>query len=378
MAFVTLPGHGSLAYPAMPPGPVAGAIALNNTSLIIDAAGERIALMGQYWSASGGSKTIDTISFMPGTMVNTNGSNIRVSLQNLNTAATPTQPDGTQDQFRDHLINTISSNTWFTTGLVTNDGTNGGIKRTVNHGDFLAVVIEFQSFVAGDILRAQGSGTAAHIFGPVAALFAAAAWTIPSVLPNVLFTNSDGSLGCFHNAPPRTAQTNVPYNNGTTPDEYGVRFTAPFDMKVDGISFYTFMPNSTADFELVLYQDTTVIDTIVVPAEISSTTGTARISELSFATKRTLVKDVQYIISMKPTTANDVSTFFYNVAAASHIGLWAGGVGTELVVRTDLGAWAVDGTPTRRWYHLGVMITDIDIPTAGGGGTGRPMISVLC
>jgi hypothetical protein len=378
MAFVTLPNQGSTLFPPWPGWSAVLNTALDATTLIIDASGERIALLGRFWSPSGTAKTIDSISVQLGTLVNTNGSTIRVSLQDWSTTLSPGQPDGTQDQFRDHTIVSLTSNTWFTSGLLTNTGLDGGVKRTINHGALIAVVFEFQSFGAGDILRVASVNTPTSTFGPLCALFTAA-WAISTALtPNVLFTCSDATFATLMGSNPRVSHPTVNYHLDSTPDEYGIRFTAPFDMQVDGLSVGSFINSVTGDFEIILYQDTTVIEAVPVIADQTSSVGLARLSVIPLTTKRTLIKSTQYIVGLRPTTTNTIPAFLIQTNAAGHLSVWPGGVATELVVRTNQGAWAVDGTPERRFYHLGVSISDIDIPVAGGGGTGRPMISVLC
>lgn len=377
MTFVTLPGQNLITYPATPKYPPGITSAFNATTLIIDAAGERMAFMGQFWTPDGGAKTIDSVSFLPGAVVSAGGSTLRVSLQNVSTTLSPMQPDGIQDQFRDVALNTVSSNTWFTTGLLTDDGTNGGIKRTVNSGDILAVVFEFQAFAGADIFRLATANVHEFNFGPFSAL-QAPTWTAQNLPSNVLFTCSDTSIGCFFGAPPRISHPSISYSNASSPDEYGIRFTAPVGMMVEGISWYGLANSFTADFELVLYQNTTVLATIPISGVQSRSLSNNRFSDLKFASKQTLVKDTQYIISIKPTTANTVNALFYQTADTSHINLFPGSVTTELVSRTDLGAWAVDATPTRRLFHLGVLISDIEIPSGGGGGAGAGMTAVLC
>ena len=66
-------------------------------------------------------------------------------------------PDGTADQFRD-VDNTVitGADSWITSPLITDDGTDGGVKRTVAVGDRIHFVFRYQTFTAGDSLQFSG------------------------------------------------------------------------------------------------------------------------------------------------------------------------------------------------------------------------------
>jgi len=118
-----------------------------SSTLVIDATGEQAAQLGQVWfPARTGSKTINKVHFRFGAVTKAGGSGLQVSLQDVSlTAGPPAQPDGVVDQYR-AIANgeaTFAANTWYTSGLLTSDGTDTGTKRTVNFGDLVACVLEY-------------------------------------------------------------------------------------------------------------------------------------------------------------------------------------------------------------------------------------------
>lgn len=368
MAYATLAGSGRVVYPAYPHYIDQGTLALNATTLVIDASTEKIALIGRFWSPDYESKTIDTVSLPLGTIVSAGGSTVRVSLQDVSTTTYPAQPDGTQDQYRDVTLSSWSSGSWVTTGLLTDDGTDTGNKRTLSHGELFAVVCEFQSWTSADVLRVAGNAQFAPIFGSGSSLYTGS-WATQTVGPACLFTCSDSTLAAFYGTCPRSGSILTSYHLNSTPDEYGVTFTAPCDMKVDGISMIPYLGGSSSDFEVILYQDTTALQTVAIDASTIGITSNQRWNHLPFAEKQTLTKDTEYIIAVRPTTTNAVSAPMIDVADSSHFDLWPGGQGHHLVTRTNQGSWSA--TTTRRFFHCSVCVTDIDV---GGGGGGGPLI----
>ncbi|RJQ37448.1 MAG: hypothetical protein C4555_06340 [Dehalococcoidia bacterium] len=137
MAFVSLPGEGLWV-----PKPIVYSAYSN---LLIDASGERVAITFDAPLTG----TLDSFEFRLGTVTQAPVNGLRCSFQDINSAG---NPDGIDDQFR--VITTgLTSSTWVAPGLVTADGTDTGIKRSVTAGQRLAAVISFDNFVAGDALE---------------------------------------------------------------------------------------------------------------------------------------------------------------------------------------------------------------------------------
>jgi hypothetical protein len=369
MAFQFLPGMQKVIYPAWPYGHGVDH-GLTLPVLVIDAATEKVAFIGRFWSPDYTAKTINTVSFMTGSpLVSAGGSTIRVSFQNLSAVA-QAQPNGTQSQFRDIALNTMTATTWTTTGLVTSDGTNGGVKRTVQHGDLFAVVFEYQAFAGADALRIAGNTSPAPSTGGFASLFTGA-WAAQALSPILVFTNSDGSIATMYETVPRTGISEFSPTNVSSPNEYGVEFTAPVTMQIDALSVFTYIPSTSADQEFSLYQDTTLIASVAFPGIYTATTS-PRWCLMPLTQKYTLTKGTKYILSQKATSGTAIRVLYTTVADAAHYALWPQGADTRLVQRTGAGAWAENATLTRKIPHFGVAVAAID-DGAGGGLTG-----ILC
>ena len=126
------------------PKPPAVSTTVSFSTFLIDAAGERVAFVIRVPKTG----TLDKAEFRVGTVAINAASQVRVSFQDI--SAANGDPDGTQDQFRDIAGSAFASNTWMVPGLMTSDGTDTGVKRSVTQGDLLSVVIEYQTFTAAD------------------------------------------------------------------------------------------------------------------------------------------------------------------------------------------------------------------------------------
>jgi hypothetical protein len=85
-----------------------------------------------------------------------------------------------------------------------------------------------------------------------------------------------------------------------------------------------------------------------------------------------LSSDTIYRLALKPTTANNITLQYFDVAAAGHMQAHWGGEGWALTSRVDSGAWAAV-TTTRRPF-LWPYVCAIDDAAGGGGSGGGPLI----
>lgn len=346
-----------------------------STTLLIDATGEKMAVSGNFWTPDQLSKTINTAGFLAGTIVSAGGSTIRCSLQDHDlTAGTPLRPTGTQDEFRDALLSTVTSNSWFTTGLLTSDGTDVGVKRTVAHGERLSFVVEFDAGgrLGADSMMLRGLTPWLQSPGgsPVPTLFTGS-WAAQTPFPCLLFTCSDGSIATLQGLSPVSNVTGVvSFGSASSPDEHGIEFVAPITMKADGIWGYVSLTSATlSDYELVLYENGTQIAVISVDAGDHATTS-LRITNKMFSSTQTIVQGRTYIISIRPTTTNTISTLVTFVQSAGHWAVHSGPEGSRQVTRTDGGAWTASAT-TR--VQMGLSIASIDNTSGSGGGIPWPI-----
>jgi hypothetical protein len=335
---------------------------LFSTALVIDATGEKIAMMGQFYNDSRSAKSIESFGFRLGAVAKAGGSGLLASLQDISTTSAPAQPDGTQDQ-KAAIANSnasFSSNTWITTGNLSSN-------RSVSFGEKFAVVIEFDGPRLGsDSVIISNMAQSSNVVFPNGGLFASGTWTLSQRAPNVIFNCSDGTHGTFLGASGLSDASSVSFNLNSATDEYANLFQLPFNCKSDG-AWVVLTPTATSDFEVVLYDNTTPLATASYDASSLSAAGGRHY--VSWSSEITLNENQNYILSVRPTTANNVTVNFFDVASAAH---WSvTGVPTcSQVTRTNQGAW---GAPllTRRMLS-GLTISAIETGGGGGGGLFLP------
>lgn len=320
------------------------------SSMLINAAGEKAAFV--FRIRKGG--TIDHVGFMVNAA--SNPQDLRVSLQDVDT--TTGDPDGTQDQFRD--VTGIAANTYFTTGLITSDGTDGGVKRTVSPGDLLAIVIEFASTV-GNLNIAQDIDNRGDVNFPYRDFFTSS-WS-PGVARMVGHIEyDDGSYEQGWNFLCADLMSTTVFNSSSTPDERALKFSLPFDCQIAGFWSYSDIDN---DCDFVLYNAaSTAISTTSVTQQVQQNPTNARPFFHYFDTPHTYNAGDVMRLSMKPGASNSSSYEFESPSAAL---MAANELGTDAVLSTRAlaGAWTDD---TDRRPYLGLILSQLDDGAGGGGG----------
>lgn len=350
--------HGGVWFPA--PWQSTDSVSPSFQTLQLDAAGEKAAHIFTVPKTG----TLDTFEFRISAVANNPDNGLRISFQNLDANG---DPDGTQDQFRD-IAGPFSANTWIVPGLITSDGTDTGVKRSVTAGDRLAVVIEFVSFVAGDSIQISmqtnvSSATERLDGSEFYSDHFTAAWA-KSNLGLPLGALKYATSGYFPmngwSFPVLTGNARL-INTGSTPDEIALRFQVPFDCECDGAWVRLDMDG---DAEIVLYSGTTVLKTATLDASARLSTSGANVF-VRWAPEA-LTKNTTYRIAVKPTTVTNVSLQTYTTSTAALMGAASGGTEWYRSERTDAGAWT--DTTTERPL-IGLHINGIETGTGGGGAS---------
>lgn len=358
MALVSVSGVG-LYYPRIWPG--FSTPAFSSTAVgPIDAAGEMAAYVGRVWFPDRtGTKSIRYICFRFGTVVKTNGSTIIASLQNVSTTATP---PGVPDEVIDehvHIANAdagYASNTWYKTAALSAD-------RAVTYGSDLAVVVEYDSFSAGDSFYLSSMVLGSALDNPHTCFavnkVGAPAWAVIAAIPNVIFEFTDGTFGTLDGSYSGSAYNAHQANLGTTvADEFALNFQVPFPCVVDGLWSVVSPSAATADFELLLYSGTSAIATVTVDANTTVSSNPRKL--LAPIPETTLAENTLYRVAVRPTvtgSGGNVSCYSLDVADANHFTVHAGGTSLQYSTRLDQGAWSA-ATTTRRLL-AGVRISQL-------------------
>lgn len=338
------------------------------SSLQIDATGEKAAFVGRFRHPSGGSRNIRKIHFRTGVIVSAGGSAIDISLQDLSAAAgPPPRPDETQDQkVASVLLSALTASAWNTTANLSAD-------RTINDGDPLCVVFEFDGagrLGADSLIIATPTGRGRQYESPVTVLKTGGTWAIPSSgqMPNVIFECDDGSFGTLDESMPCSALSSVAYNSGSGADEYAMPFDVPVELAIDALKVNV-QAAASADFDVVLYSGTTALVTKSFDANAVASNSANDELFVALGSNVTLSPATTYYIAVKPTTANNVTVFYFDVNATGHLAVLPGGSNWQMSSRVDAGAWANYGSNKRR-MRAAFRVSQIHGAGGGGGAVG--------
>ena len=361
MAFVAFVGQG----PYLPEFPFQQPQPSLSTTLLIDATGEQVAFSGPVWFPNrSGTKDIERVGFRFGNVVKAGGSGLTISLQNVSlTAGPPQQPDGTPDQTVAIANANASfvSNTWIRTDAMS-------ANRTVSFGELLSVVIEFDGGgrLGADSVVISGvalTGVSDASLISLPALYSVGAWASVQAVCNVILEFTDGTFGILDMGLCWSAISTHTYNSGSAADEYALAFQVAQTMKVDGL-WAAVAPAASADFDIILYAGTTAMATASIDSNAIYSAG-VKAFRVPIA-EQTLVTGTTYYVSVKPTTANNVSVYSFDVNSAAMLDACSAGQAFNYSTRVDAGSWAA-ATTTRRLL-AGVRMSAIDDASGSGGG----------
>lgn len=326
------------------------------STLGMTANGNRVAFMLQVPKSG----TLDTFEWRTGTVSNNPDNGLRCSFQDVNTANG--LPDGTPDQYRD-ITGTFSANTWQTPGLITSDGTDLGTKRTVTKGDWIACVIDFVSFVAGDNITVSILNERPTPYSKYAMNNGS---IIATVTPVLALKYSDGTYAAFENQVyPISLLNTYAFHTASTPDERAAKFVAPFDCRVTGAM--AFLAQNT-DCDLVLYSSggsTLASGTVSRFLRGSTTTAVTPVTTTFNSTVNLNAGDTYYLSVTPTATPSTVTMATFTVPSTDHRAAMPSGSNWFLSTRTDGGSWS---DTTTEWPLLGLMIDGLDDGAGGGGG----------
>lgn len=367
MAVTDFPGQ-SVVFPAIPGFSVNPSLSAS-FSILGDNASDQLAFIGRVrHAARTGNKNISKVHFLFGSVTKSNGSTLRVSLQDVDLVNGPViRPDGTVDQSVTiaNADANFASNTWYTATL--------GATRTVAHGDLISVVFDWGSPASGDLVviagmsisSAQSNGGAAG-HQNCCVQFTAAAWSVVLMMPNVILEFDDGTFGTLEGSYPVSGVGSINFKSDSTPDENALEFIAPFTGEID--SMYCLINPATNSFDMVLYEGTTALATVTVDGNATQASS-ARWTRVNFP-KVAVTAGQTYRVAVKATSASSNMALYYtDLNNAAHRSVFAFGTDSQLNSRTDAGSWGA-GTATRRPLigvgYSGIDVTPPDITNLSG------------
>ncbi len=347
-----------------PMPPLSSAIPPALASLAVSASGAKVGIV----TRAPKSGTLDRVGFRTGAITTFPANGIRVSFQDM---ATDGNPDGTQDQYRD-IAASPGANAWVTPGLMTSDGTDTGTKRSVTGGDRICIVIEQVN--SADAWNMNISANVSHTraepliynLDSFPDLHGGVSWAKQGgSYPILVFEYSDGSYETVSSGvtlPVLTWNTRT-FNNGSTPDERALFFRFPVQVNVNG-GWVAIDRDAAVDVVLYDSDGTSVLTT--VSGDASDRLGTAaRIWVFSFP-EQTLAANTDYRLSVKPTSASNVTIYDFDVNSNALLDAVEGGKDWYTSTRTDAGSWTQ--TTTNRPL-IGLRVSAIHDGAGGGAAT---------
>ncbi len=299
------------------------------TNITLNAAGETTCMIGHLVleNPEGGSKTLSaagggSIVWRSGTTTFANaGTTFKVGIQDVSTATSPAQGDGTFDV----EASFTGGGGGVTSGAVQTSVMTSGTK-TIAHGDLIAITFAMTARGGADsvIVNANHPG----IYGSTPNMPTVTDNTggtyakTSTALPNAYILFNDGTIGWLYGAPFVSASVaSVAFNSGTaTADEYGNIIYPEATYKASGVSLTIFLAGASSDFELILYSDplgTPVAErTVTIDATQVGATATAQIEAL-FSSPYTLKANTTYAVTCRPTTANNVTNYYFDANNAT-------------------------------------------------------------
>lgn len=333
---MALQEEGTFDLPVIPPG-------TGSTSLLMDASGEKVGFIVR------ASKAGDIAAFHFPLGVVTTGQTLKGSFQDVNTANG--EPDGTIDQSGTVAVGDGDDNVWKTVTM--------GANRTVAVGDYLGIVIEFDSTTGNLNILTANQLPNANIYS---LLYTGAAWAKQGRAPIVVLEYSDGSFSELVGVNAGLISAENP-SNATTPDEIGLIINLSGPVTAFGMQV---MGRLTGDLDAVLYDSdgTTVLASGSVDANVTQSAGDTDIF-IPFTTHPDLLKDTDYRLVIKPTTSTTSRIYVMTTDDATYWNQMSGGSKIHYTSRTDAGSWT---NSTTKRINGALICSKIDDGVGGASG----------
>lgn len=313
--------------------------------------------------------TLDWFEHRQGANLNAPDNGLRFSFQDVNSVGAP---DNTEDQFA-VLTAGFGAGAWLVPpGYMGSTGTGTGTKRSVTRGDWLACVIRFENFVAGD------SVTMSIIeVGSTQVVTPSQQWKYTTFSTNagVAYTKNTASGVCIAlkysdgtyaqiGLPdgPLLATTLRTFNSGSTPDERGLLFQIPFPARLSGAWIRMDIDNPVS---VVLYDaaDNVLATASYIVGQRPLDSGLNGL--VVFPNTVNLAPNVDYRLTALPTTASSIAIYDFDVANSALLAALDGGSTWMSTNRTNAGAWT--NVNTNRPF-MGIVLDGFDDAVPVGSG----------
>jgi len=340
-------------------------------TVTLDADEEEVQFIGRIKIDGGGSKTFGTsgskIDWLPGTSVFASGSTLRVGVKKASSIDTANGPAARAtigaaafDVYDDLVGGTdsITSNTW------RSDAMSAGTPFTVTDGDLIAVCLhlDITSGTPGVKVR---TGTANTLqlngFPSITLVTSGPTYTTVSVLPNLLLTFDDTTLGWIDPSAVFSVSDVASGAIGNT-NIFGNIFQVPFPCAIDLILAGLTASAGTTNFTIGLWSTPlgtpALVEGVTFDGNYIGSSANARWHYAPLTTDRVLAANTDYLIGVQQD-ANNVTVTQYDVSSATHFK--PSGMGAECYAATSTaGATFAAINSGKRRYHVYARISQLD------------------
>lgn len=342
----------------------------------IGAAGRQVHLIGQVYleDPTGGSKTISSSGGIiawrtPSSPIFSNaGTQLDIGIQDLDLtiSATPARGDGTMDVSATLIGGTDSLGASGTKETAMETGS-----KTINHGDFIAVVFNMVSRGGSDSVSLggynEGDYTDATRAIPSVSSVTSGTWsTVTNMTPQVTLVFDDGTVGWLVEALPPISQSNVAFNSGSTPDEVGNLVKLRTKTRIVGFVSEIVTANNSSAFEFNVYTDplgtpVSVASKAFDPDNLGTSGGTG----VFMLSTPVVVGPGSIAVTIKPTSANNITAYYYQVLTPKYMRCLSMKENEFHAVSRSDGSGAFSdynsGTTNDRRMAIGLLVDMVDV-----------------
>lgn len=352
----------------------------------IDAAGEKLAYMGEVLWEDGASHTMGAsskIHFVTGTVTFASASStLRVGLQGVSTTTvTSLTPDGTWSVYRE-MLGTSSDFTSSDDNIQKSITLSTSGSKSVAHGELVAVVFDLIARAVSDSISLVGMTSDAYNTWPAVRNYTTSWQNFATAPIPLLMLEADdgakgilaGSLYCKTFSTSTQCTQSYAFTSSSSPDEYGLIFQVPFRCKVGGCIISMGTDAATAaDATLRLYAtplgtpSSLVSKTLYGEQSIGGTDDRPR--HYMFGSEVILEPNTDYCLALEATSTGNIDLGYIEFGDASHracMGLANCRRGT----RTN-GTGAFTETTTQ-YPLMALLITALD----DGNGSGATQMNI--
>lgn len=265
-------------------------------SATLDASGDSLAFIFQHLTTG---KTISSITVWCAAVGGTPPA-YTVRLETV-TPGTPPVPSGTLAATNTSgSITPVSANTALTATLTAS--------YAPTDGEMLAIVINSASATGVNFATFRACcPTGGSWYLPAAIVNTTGSYVAQSQPPSVRITYSDGT---YATTVLSATITNLTVDTGTTPDEVGNVIIPRVPMTVHGLGTFVRLQTTSADAELILYDDTSsqiAVITLDAQTQVMDNTSNQYRIHVSDGLDHALTVGATYRVAFKPTTLGDTN-----------------------------------------------------------------------